>query len=574
MTRARRGRRHLPKRLRLHLVAEGWHPTPAEIDDVIDLVTRAGVAEILEERLSRRSDARARLSVLGLEVARIINGSRDGHKGSHLELVQILNVLPKVTLERLGMGEWRRDGSYDRVQRLHASVAWVLHEGFEHVDPGTGAVVRCDEHWYKQSLLMTIPDDILTAMIGNTAIAIDGTEMESCGQFHGEIVETDGDGGPDDADQATELASSRRRAAMKAKVLGIGPDGRRVYTKDPDARAGYRTGNANHPAGYYVGREAHLGVAVPRIVKTDGVRYVKFGPEVPPIIVTADLVPAGTHRGKAVLGSLLDAARAGLCADVVADAGYTNSKPVDFALPLQRAGIDLTMRLVPTQRGEKPGVGAARQLDGHLFAEQLPDELVKPPMPPLGASNAEKAPYIERFDRRAPYRYGRIKAPGADGTTRWGHPVNTGTVRSRQVPRSMRGSTKAPLVAIKAGADLRSVTAGADDLPTWQPTLFGTTAWHEAMGRRQQVESINSLLHGAVGSLTDISRGYTKLRDSGRIDLYFVATVVGLNRKTIARWRRDHESREEPAPIQGPPPPRAPRRGRARRYDDLPALAS
>jgi hypothetical protein len=232
------------------------------------------------------------------------------------------------------------------------------------------------------------------------------------------------------------------------------------------------------------------------------------------------------------------------------------------------------MRLHPTQRGEKPGVGAARLIDGHLFATQLPEDLVEPPMPPLGSSNAEKAPYIERFDRRAPYHYGRIKAPGADGTTRWQHPVNNGTVRSRQVPRSMRGSTKAPLVDMEEAADLRTVTAGADDLPTWQPTLFGTSAWHKAMGRRQQVESVNSLLHGAVGSLTDISRGYTKLRDSGRISLYFVATLVGYNRRTIARWRRDHGSNGDPAPVQGSQRRRAPRQGRARRYDDLPALAS
>jgi hypothetical protein len=133
------------------------------------------------------------------------------------------------------------------------AVARALDEGFDHVDPDTGTVIHCGWSWYTQSLLMAIPDDLLTTMTGNTAIAIDGTEVESCGQFQGEITDADGEGGPDDADHAAMIASAGRRPRVKAKVLAIGPDGRKVYTKDPDARASWRTGNANHPAGYYVG---------------------------------------------------------------------------------------------------------------------------------------------------------------------------------------------------------------------------------------------------------------------------------------------------------------------------------
>jgi hypothetical protein len=563
--------------LRLRLVPDGWYPSASEVDEAIELVTRAGTAEVLEAVLSRRVDARENVSVLGLLVARIINGSRDGHKAAHIDLARILNALPKETLERLGMGRWHYDGSYDRVQRLVVAVDRILDEGFDCCDPNTEETIRCDWSWYiDRMVLAVIPEHVLETMLGNTALAVDGTEMESCGQFHGELAARDADGeagGPDETSADALPSGSRRKGAMKAKVLDVGADGRNIYTSDVDARAGWRTGNANHPAGYYIGREAHLGVAVPRIAWTDGVSKIKFGPEVPPVIVTADLEPAGTHRGKTVLPSLLRAASENLCADVVADAGYTNSKPVDFALPLQRAGIGLTLRLVPDQRGEKPGVGAARQIDGHLYASQLPAELVNLPMPPVGASNEERAPYVEEFDRRGPYRYGRIKAPGADGTSRWEHPVNSGTLRSRQVPRSMRGSTKAPLIEVHNDADLRSVTAGADDLSTWQRTLFGTSAWHEAMGRRQQVESANSLLHGAVGSLTDISRGYTKLRDSARIKGYFVATVVGYNRRVISRWEQDHGSGEAPVSLRGSPGRRAARRDRARRYEDLPALA-
>jgi hypothetical protein len=230
------------------------------------------------------------------------------------------------------------------------------------------------------------------------------------------------------------------------------------------------------------------------------------------------------------------------------------------------------MQPVTHQRHEKPGIGASRQTDGHLFAEQLPEDLLNLPMPPRGAAEAEKEPYIERFNQRAAYRYSRIKAPGADGTTRWEHPVNAGTLRSRQVRRSMRSSKRAPLIELEEGADLSTLTAGADALPMWQRCIFGTAAWWTAMGRRQLVETANSLLHGAVGSLTDVSRGFTKLRDSGRIKLFFFMTLTGYNRWIIRRWQRDHHLLDpsDPEAFLHKPVRRAPRRSRARRYEDLP----
>jgi hypothetical protein len=95
------------------------------------------------------------------------------------------------------------------------------------------------------------------------------------------------------------------------------------------------------------------------------------------------------------------------------------------------------------------------------------------------------------------------------------------------------------------------------------------------MGRRQLVETANSLLHGAVGSLTDISRKFTKLRDSGRIKLFFFMTLAGYNRLVSKRWQRDHHlvDPSDPEALSPKPVRRAPRRGRVRRYEDLPALA-
>jgi hypothetical protein len=112
-------------------------------------------------------------------------------------------------------------------------------------------------------------------------------------------------------------------------------------------------------------------------------------------------------------------------------------------------------------------------------------------------------------------------------------------------------------VTLPDGADLSTVTAGADQLPLRQPCLYGTTAWTtawtKAEGKRQLVETANSFLHGANGAITDIGRGYKRLRDSGRIKLFLTFTIVGYNRSRIHVWLHDH--RMLPATHPDPFPP-------------------
>ena len=441
----------------------------------------------------------------------------------------------------------------------------------EVLDQESGELVTCDWAWFERRLLLAgIPKEAMATMAGNSDLAIDGTEMESCGRLCGEPSEIDYDceaSPPDDAEQ--KKAKNGRR---KAKVLSVGPDGRNVYTKDNDARGGYRTGNANHPGGTYVGRELHLGIAVLTVKKTDGVSYVKFGPDVPPVIVTARLVPAGSHRGDPAVEMVTEAKAQGLCNGVIVDRGYTQSAPERFHLPLQALGVPMFTRLKEHQRGENPGIGPARLIDGHLFAAAcLPADLVAPPMPPLGATWEEKLAYMARFDQRAAYRYGRLKAPGTDGVTRWKHPVKNGTLRSRRLPASMRRSRKAPLVELPEDVDLSTLSAGADELPLYQPCLYGTTAWTIAEGRRQLAETANSFLHGAAGALTDIGRGYTRMLDSGRLQLFLTFTLVGYNRRRIHVWLQDHRMLPATHPDALAPvkTTRAPRKKRARRFGDL-----
>ena len=563
--------RYRSKHERLVLTST-WSHDERELSAAMALVRQSGVLGPLETVMKVPPAPSSRLSVLGYVVALTLNGSTLHHKATLVDMVRLLNGFGPGTLDRLGMRGWRRVGAYDHVHRFHKRLAALLDAAPEVLDTGTGELVTCDWAWFKRRLLLAaIPDEVMAPMVGNTDLALDGTEMESCGRLCGEPSDIDYDGEaspPDDAEQ-----NKAKTTKTRAKVLSIRPDGRKVYTKDNDARGGYRTGNANHPGGTYVGRELHLAIAVKTVKNTDGVSYVKFGPDVPPVIVTARLVPAGSDRADPAVEMVAEAKAQGLCNGVIVDRGYTQVSPERFHLPLQRLGVAMCTRLKEHQRGEKPGIGPARLIDGALFCDSLPDDLVGPPMPPMGATWEEKLPYMARFDQRAAYRYGRLKAPGEDGVTRWKHPVKNGTLRSRQVPASMRKSRTAPLVDLAADADLSTLTAGADELPFSQPCLFGTRAWTIAEGKRQLAETANSFLHGAAGAITDIGRGYTRMLDSGRLELFLTFTLVGYNRSRVHQWLReqrllDPSHPDALAPIEKH---RAPRRGRAKRYEDLPA---
>lgn len=68
---------------------------------------------------------------------------------------------------------------------------------------------------------------------------------------------------PEQKKAYTKMAKRRRDYIDNAisKGLEIGPDGRVIYTKDPDARAGHKNANREGPAGVYRGYVARIAVA-------------------------------------------------------------------------------------------------------------------------------------------------------------------------------------------------------------------------------------------------------------------------------------------------------------------------
>ena len=268
-------------------------------------------------------------------------------------------------------------------------------------------------------------------------------------------------------------------------------------------------GRAN--AGPYVGYELHLAVQSRDVRWTNFTDRTTLGPEVPNVVTTCRLAPAGTHRGKAIVDALLSAqADHHQIRDVVWDPGYSLCQPETTTHPLTKAGIEQTFQPVTHQRGIRPFAGEALLVDGQLFSPFLPVELRDLAAPPRFATGPYRRAFEAPFNRRARWRYVRHSRPDADGVTRWKCPVCAGLLRSRVNPQSMRRSRTAPLVSLPDTIERcchGTLSAPPAELPLTQRIPYGTTAWRISMNRRQVVESVKRPSRARSGPLERVLPG-------------------------------------------------------------------
>jgi hypothetical protein len=134
-----------------------------------------------------------------------------------------------------------------------------------------------------------------------------------------------------------------------------------------------------------------LAVQARDIRWTNQIDRTTCGPEVAGVVTTIALVPAGTHRGKAIVDDLIQSKQDGPdLGEVVWDPGYSLCTPGTTHHKLALAGIAQTFQPVTHQRGVKPFSGDALLIDGQLYSSLMPVELRNLPAPPRGASEAEK----------------------------------------------------------------------------------------------------------------------------------------------------------------------------------------
>jgi hypothetical protein len=267
------------------------------------------------------------------------------------------------------------------------------------------------------------------------------------------------------------------------------------------------------------------------------------------VITTISLVPAGSRRDDAIVPKLIADKAGGFDTDdVVWDRGYSQLRPENTNHPLGRAGIQTTFRPKDTQRAARPFSEDALLIEGHLISSHVPRELRRLlPMPPMKSSTEESARYEEEFNLLAQYRFERNGRPDADGATRWRCPICAGRLRSRQVPKSMRGSRNRPLVALPDGGTCcnGAVTASAAELPHWQRFLPGTTAWRISYGRRQVVEGVNAMLKGGF---VNIQHKFLRVFGLAKMTLLMAFTLARYNVEAIRSFLAKKEAERVSAP--------------------------
>ena len=525
------------------------------------VVASSGVLSVLQDHLDHTVGRRRSLSVEGLLVAMQVNGLRRHHQATIAEVARVLNSFTDTQREDLGIRNWKPTQAYDRANQLFNLLNGALEAGWEvNID---GTVTRIDVAWFADRLLEASLGEVPT---WSRSRAVDGTDIDTWAKLHGELDDTDFDGDEDaQPDGSTSRSNRRVKRSRHARILGVGPDGRNIYTKDPDARAGHRSATGSRAAGLGVGYELHTAVLARDAGWSNGIDLLNLGPDVPPVITTISLVPAGSRRDDAIVPKLIAAKAGGFdIDDVVWDRGYSQLRPENTNHPLNRAGIQTTFRPKDTQRAARPFSADALLIEGHLISSHAPKELRRLlPMPPMKSSTEESARYEEVFNLLAQYRFERNGKPDADGATRWRCPVCAGRLRSRQVPKSMRGPRNRPLVALPEGATCcnGTVTASAGELPHWQRFLPGTTAWRISYGRRQVVEGVNAMLKGGF---VNIQHKFFRVFGLAKMTLLLAFTLAGYNLEAIRSFTAKKEAERT-----APPPKRTRKKRRTGTWTDV-----
>ncbi len=527
-------------RHRAPLDATGGRPTTGhELQLACGIVDRAGVVDALEPYFVAEVGRHRTLKLKALLVACQLNALSRHHKGHLIDVARVINALTDQQRAELGIERHDPGLTYDRVERTFTKLAEVLDAGH----PGI------DAKWFANSLAQAaIPEEFRQSR----SIAVDGTDVETWGALHGDAVTVDLDGEAAETQLMDDGAVPKpKKPARKAKVIGVGRDGRNQYTVDSDARAGHRSATNSRPAGPYVGYELHLAVQARDVKWTNYVDKVSLSDEVPGVITCLSLVPAGTHRGRAIVDDLVAAKKAGApIDDVVWDPGYSLCSAGTTHHKLAQAGIHQTFQPVTHQRGVRPFSGDALLLDGQLYSSLLPNELRDLPMPPRGSAEPIKVAHESRFNLRARWRMVRHAGPDSDGATRWRCPFCAGLLRSRNFGKTMRRPKTVPLVPVDEGCEHCCdgiLTAMPAELPWWQQIPFGTTAWRLSMGRRQVVESVNAALKG---TFADLSRGFFRVFGQTKMTILLGFTAAGYNLERIRSYRAKKRAEEEAKPTQ------------------------
>lgn len=289
--------------------------------------------------------------------------------------------------------------------------------------------------------------------------------------------------------------------------------------------------------GTYVGSEVHLHVQARDFSWQGDTRRIHEGPEIPKFIRAANLVPAGSHRGEAVMPTIM--ANADKIDAIIWDRAYSVLPHENYAGRLLSAGIWTVFELTKYQRENYPVSEHVIWRDGTPLHVNRPTELLNLTPPPMNATADEIKKRTAKYDERARWRWNKIAGPDEDGYTRWQCPFHAGRLKSRDF-RQAKISKEAPLVFLPD--DVTKCCEGTITLDASYTRLmqafaipYGTSAWRWAYSRRNMVETGNSYFGGS--SYMSLERTYTRLMGHKNKKLLLALMVAGLNQFIARSWR-------------------------------------
>ena len=310
---------------------------------------------------------------------------------------------------------------------------------------------------------------------------------------------------------------------------------------DPDATWSRRSATGKHKARFDVGYENHIGTPVRSSDWKGRIDNANLGDPMP--LIPAHMVLNSASRGYAKAGlQAVDNIRKTFpnVNEVVVDRGYS-TKPVNFNRVLHKQGINVVMDYKKNKRNkaEQRCVGRKnhRLIEhcGTFLPVWLPKNLYTPPK---GLTRKKK---IEWYDKRAIYRYSATALAG--GSFQFVCPQCSGRIRSNLKTRNknVEVNKTAPYIHIKTNATYccpGKVTIPVENLDYYQRHPYGTTAWEQSYGRRNQIENLNGILKDKNG----LSDGWCRaFRNEPRFIGAVMLGVAHMMRENRQAWESQNK---------------------------------
>lgn len=529
-----------PKRIR-----PPWRPPDEAVEWAAAVVDRSG----LVEELGGWVDGRGRPHGIGLRpflCAGLVLGTKEHHETHVKQIPTVVAGMSEEQLRHIGVADPRdvsavghpalHDRLWRRWDRTNAALDRLVVPGLDTEEFANRlTLASCDGH------------------IVSHSAALDGTAVKTWNVLHGErIAVEDLDVDPPQLDRINDDADLPRGSRTPVP-FGVGADGRKQWTLDPDGRSGHISAVGNRGAHLGIGYEAHLVTMVKDALWAGDPSHIAFRNTCPIQIPAFTLVPLGTNRGHAVVGRVLWLADKVGISTVNCDRGYFQLDRRNFYDPLAQAGIAVVSKLMGWQTGVRPFAGPGIIFNNYLYSEFAPipaDHNL--PFAPRGSTRTVCERYEEPFNQLARWRCVPITRE-PNGTMYWRCPFCAGLLRSRRFPTSMRNPSTAPLVEVDTNRTTCCdglIRTTATDMAYYQDgPPPGTTAWVLWDGTRNFSETANSL---AKAGLIRLDEKAIRVATTPKHTLLAAFSVSGIN------WDQQLKAQEEarrPRPASRTPKP-------------------